>query len=242
MRKTLTRMAPRKSWIAALLNFIALGLGHLYIGRARRALMALLILYAFIFMLAPTGWCASPIGFCAGCLVAFVSGLFIILDAFFLAERNPHPPVRWYMKGYIYTAYAAFFIMTGCVMMEFRGDLFGAETLQFEGPSMDPTLLDGDDVLIDTRYYHQHSPVAGDIVVVRGLHGLTDMRRVKKASGTMVRLVADGKSLGPTDAPMDFTVPLSAIEGRVVAIFFSWDFKRIGMKVGQPALTKQRAF
>ena len=88
-----------------------------------------------------------------------------------------------------------------------------------EGGSMEPTLADGDEVLVDPRAYRRRSPVAGEVVValhpfVRGLRLVKRVARVE--AGGAVALEGDNPGAS-TDGRTLGTVPPEGILGRVTA-------------------------
>lgn len=101
------------------------------------------------------------------------------------------------------------------------------------GPSMEPTLRDGDRVIVDLWTYRRHGPVAGEIAIIDAPGGITIVKRVAsppvERSGIPSRSPFPGAGAGETWYPVvgdnpnrsedsrDFgPVPRSRMRGRVI--------------------------
>jgi len=136
---------PRGSWSAALLTVLLPGLGQLYAGRPRRALLVLLMdaLWATymlqLFLRLPEGrnvWLPATLYWCFRALEA--------ADAVWVARRAAGPP-RWFQRWYVY---ALCVLVLGWVH-QFAVYHAGVRVWRVPTRSMTPTLLPGDLVLTD---------------------------------------------------------------------------------------------
>ena len=88
------------------------------------------------------------------------------------------------------------------------------------GASMEPTLRDGDEVLVDLRAYRRAGPATGDLVLVR--HPFqTDLKIVKRVEAVLAdgRLVLRGDNPGEsTDSRSYGAVAPDRALGRVVLV------------------------
>jgi signal peptidase I len=164
---------PRSRILAALLSLLAPGVGHLYVGQRRRALIIILlnvVLFAAFLagaFLLPPAFRPIAIYAAAGIAVLAIYYLGTIIDAVRLARRDDAAPrVRCYVLiGAMVTVWAA----------NLAPQLVGPAVKQrvpwraFTVPSesMQPTLRVGEWFLADTRYYTTHAPARGDLVTYR---------------------------------------------------------------------------
>lgn len=102
---------------------------------------------------------------------------------------------------------------------------------EIEGPSMEPTLSDGDRVLVVLRAFRGGDPAPGEIVVVDGPDGIPIVKRVTTAPPAAEVPVGSVWIRG--DNPIDSTdsrqfgaIPRQQVRGRVVLRF--WPPGRLG--------------
>src|SRR5437879_7759059 len=150
---------------AAVLSLMLPGLGHLYVGRPRRAaalLGALFVLHAtFIlcwFGWLPRFWIMASIMLLGVCLYSFA-----IIDAALAARRVGDYHKQRYNRWYVYVAIlAADSIVSAALAAAVAATTIGPGYYQVPSASMDPTLRAGDTLLVDTRYYRTHAPARGE--------------------------------------------------------------------------------
>ena len=157
-------------WVAALLTVLAPGLGHIYIGEARRGitLFILVMIADTLLMFAMMGVLARFWMFAVSLAMLAGLWLFIMIDAVRRAYRvrdYPHPGAkRW-------TLYAGAFVVA-CLV--FAAPCIYAVHAQASGqllvlnavtPSMEPTLRVGEYFLADASYYRTRPPSRGEVVV-----------------------------------------------------------------------------
>jgi signal peptidase I len=157
-------------WVAGLLTVLAPGLGHIYLGEARRGitLFILVMIADTLLMFAMMGVLARFWMFAVSLSLLAGLWLYILIDAVRRAYRlrdYPHPsPKRW-------TIYAGAFVIA-CLV--FAAPCIYAVHAQASGqllvlnavtPSMEPTLRVGEYFLADATYYRTRSPSRGDVVV-----------------------------------------------------------------------------
>jgi hypothetical protein len=231
-------MTARKPMAALLLSFLMWGGGHLYVGRAMRFFVAVLIFISIWFILVVGGFLPTFIGYILGLLSTILFGLFYFIDPVILARKTPLPAQRWYMKRTIYVVYFFACISLNDMALAHigpntRADVLGFDFHHLATNAMAPTLLKGDYVLTDTRAYRQTGPVAGDVVQVR--YADKDyIRRVLSVSGKSLRVSTDefsGRSDTNEDLLINVEIPLSAVKGRLTYVVFSSDVKRIRSKI-----------
>ena len=155
----------RKPWLAALLNLLSLGLGFVYVGRARWALFTVVAAPALIGVFAWTRLMFVPLGFAVWGLAIVVLWLGSALIAWRTARRQGAVPLARYQRWYVYVIYFVVVALAYEALLGSRGSIFGYETFRFPSASMLDTLRPGDHIVSDTWRFGRHDPVRGELVV-----------------------------------------------------------------------------
>jgi len=164
---------PRSRFLAALLTFLAPGVGHLYIGQRRRALAIVVIdialLAGFIAgaLVLPPSFAALALYGIAGLGTLLLFALVCVIDAVRLARRDAAAPrVRWYVL--IAATVAVWAVNYG---IELAAPAARAHTpwrtYTVPSGSMEPTLHIGEWFIGDPRWFAGHAPARGDVVTYR---------------------------------------------------------------------------
>ena len=155
---------PRNEALAALLSLLALGLGQVYNGEVRKAV--LLNLAALVTFLVVLGLLFSP-AFALVMPVAVVVGgglwVFAFVDAILGSrKRSESYALRPYNRVLVYVAIVVVALVAReCVTMVLRSQVVQAFRIPSE--AMMPTLLPGDFVFVDKRT-SERTPERGDII------------------------------------------------------------------------------
>ena len=156
----------RKAWVAGLLTFLSIGLGHVYVGKAKGGLLLFLgqgilfIIYALLLIASPLIVLILFIG-CAG-----IYFIFCLLDAIKIARQNKAEyQLRRFNRWYFYLTYwvIASFIIQPIVAAGFKE--YVIQAYKIPAGSMLPTLKIGDMILVDKYIYKMQKPKRGDVVV-----------------------------------------------------------------------------
>jgi signal peptidase I len=157
-------------WIAAFLTLLTPGLGHIYIGQARRGivLFALVIGADVLLMFALMGVLARFWMFAISLVLLMGLWLYIMIDATTRAARMPGQPQYSYNKWPIYAA--AFVLACLVTAIPFYYGVHASAlghlgVFRAASGGMEPTLLHGEYFLADATYYHTHNPSRGDVAV-----------------------------------------------------------------------------
>jgi signal peptidase I len=156
--------------VAALLTVLTPGLGHLYIGQARRGvtLFVLVMIADTLLMFAMMGVLARFWMFAVSLLLLLGLWLFIMIDATTRAYRMRDIPHEGYRK---WPVYAGAFVLA-CLV--FAAPCLYAVHAKASGhllwmnavtASMEPTLREGEYFLADATYYRTRAPSRGDVAV-----------------------------------------------------------------------------
>jgi signal peptidase I len=188
---------------AAVLSLPLPGLGHLYVGRPRRAaalLGALFVLHAtFIlcwFGWLPRFWIVASVMLLGVCLYAFA-----IIDAALAARLAGDYQRQHYNRWYVYVVIlAAAPIVSAALTAAVATVTTGPGYYEVPSASMDPTLRVGDTLLVDTRYYRTHPPARGEVAAYINPRqpGVTFIKRIVALGGDKIavsggHVVIEGK-------------------------------------------------
>lgn len=156
----------RSPAVACLLAVLTTGLGLLYVGRPRAALVVAAIPLALFYFWRLTGLVFMPWGLVTFYFVLFTLWLGLAAWCGVLAKKSSKsvktPSPRWYI-------YLAYFV--GCVtfvLLVVRTHAWlGAEMYSVPSDSMSDTIDRGDFVIADTWAYWNRRPQRGDVVIFR---------------------------------------------------------------------------
>ena len=164
---------PRSRFLAALLTFLAPGVGHLYIGQRRRAL-AIVVIDVVLFagfiagaLILPPSFAALAIYGIAGLATLLLFALACIIDAVRLARRDAAAPrVRWYVL--LAAIVAVWAVNYGIELVAPAARAHTPwRTYTVPSGSMEPTLHIGEWFIGDPRWFAGHAPARGDVVTYR---------------------------------------------------------------------------
>jgi signal peptidase I len=165
------RRAP-SAWLAALLTVLTPGLGHLYIGQARRGitLFVLVMIADTLLMFAMMGVLARFWMFATSFTLLVGLWLFILFDAVLRARRTPPSALQGQNRWTIYVGafvLACLVFAAPCIyalQAKASGRLLW---LSVTSSSMEPTLEAGEYFLADATYYRGRLPMRGEVAVYR---------------------------------------------------------------------------
>ena len=157
-------------WVTALLTVLTPGLGHIYIGQARRGviLFVLVIMADTLLMFAMMGVLARFWMFAVSLGLLLGLWLYILFDAIQSAQRMRDHPHEGHHR---WVTYAGAFVLA-CVV--FAGPCVYALHARTSGQllwlnavntSMEPTLRLGEYFLADATYYRSRHPSRGEVAV-----------------------------------------------------------------------------
>jgi signal peptidase I len=157
-------------WITALLTVLTPGLGHIYLGEARRGitLFVLVMIADTLLMFAMMGVLARFWMFAVSLGLLLGLWLYIMVDAIGRAYRMRGYPHEGYNR---WTTYAGAFILAcvifaaPCVYAVHANASGQLLVLNAVTPSMEPTLRVGEYFLADASYYRSRAPSRGDVAV-----------------------------------------------------------------------------
>jgi signal peptidase I len=162
----LIRKKKRRPFLAAIATFGVFGLGQLYNGKPRKAIVAYAMLLAIgVFFI------VAPISARFSWLVVYLAlqlllCLILIVDAVRDARREREINLRWYNRWYLYLA---LMIIQAFVILPLQVKLCKLSTAAYSIPvgSMKPTIEIGDKLIADMKAYKKLPPQRGDLLIFR---------------------------------------------------------------------------
>jgi signal peptidase I len=158
---------PRRVWLAGLLSFFTIGLGHIYSGKAKRGVLLYFgnsVIWAIFLPLIILKFNAFILFLFA--FTGFAYFICIMIDAIKAAKENSTSYIlKKYNRWYIYLA---LFVFTNLVIQPAASTWVKEDILQafkISSGGMIPTLLVGDHILVNKYIYKRRNPQRGDIVV-----------------------------------------------------------------------------
>jgi len=147
---------------AALVSAVVPGSGQFILGKRR---LGILMLGAFGALTLATYFFRLPAtykGYLASLFILLALGLYSVCDALQGSSKiTSARPSRWWLWAFLPIG---FLLIAVDYVLLFRAA--GFRDFSIPSTSMQPTLVPGDRFIVDTRYYSNHDPTYGDIVVI----------------------------------------------------------------------------
>ncbi len=159
----------RKPFLAALLSVITPGLGQVYNGQLIKGIVFCYLPLLILSLLALTGGQYHFYGMIALLGFAVVAYLFIIGEALFVARKKKEILLKSYNKWYYYLLFAVAAVGINMITEDIlKIDPFeGTKAYNIASGAMIPTCLIGDRIIVDLKYYTEHDPQKGEIIVFK---------------------------------------------------------------------------
>jgi signal peptidase I len=218
----------RSRLVAALLSLIAPGVGHLYVGAPRRALVIVLAMLALFPIVLGAAALVPPrfhavmvfIGVLLG--VMALAYLVVIVDAARLAGRAAGVRLPWFvLLAAVVGLWVSNFIVSSASQL--IKDQLPWRIFSIPSTSMEPTLRLGELLLADTKYYARQAPARGDLAIylLPSDKATIYLKRIVALPGDRIRF-QDGRAvvngvtaaepfarLGPADAFLNTTAEVT---------------------------------
>lgn len=159
----------RKPIIAALLSLFFVGLGQIYNGQIKKAIIFYLINFLLPILLFFTQLKNHFYG------LIFISGIIPIvfhlsnaIEALITSTKLKNITLKKYNKWYIYVSYLILVSLLGVSLYSsdfFRKEVIGLKPYVIPSESMSPTLNRNDRIIADLKYYKTNRPQRGDVIV-----------------------------------------------------------------------------
>jgi len=150
---------PRRPWVAALLTLFSTGLGHLYVGEAKRGIILFTINQFVYFAVVVSSLLVTPNFFFFAIFIALSVWIFCIIDATLIAKKKkgayqPKSYNNWYMPVAYFIVFSL--LISPLVSRVIRTDF--VEAFRIPSGAMVPTLAVGDHLLVDKFIYGPRIP------------------------------------------------------------------------------------
>ena len=157
---------PRKPWVAGLLTFFTIGLGHLYCGNIKKGLilfvggqMFSVLGFSSFHLYAPVGpiiAIIAGISYLIYCISDSIKGARLFGSSYYLKKYN-----KWYV--YLLCWFIASFVIQTIVETTVKINI--AQAYKIPSGAMRPTLQVGDHIIADKFTYRNSEPKRGDIAI-----------------------------------------------------------------------------
>jgi len=155
--------------IAAALSLVAPGLGQLYNGQILKGIIFFLAFFPIPAIIFLAGIQGQFVGLAAFLISTSCLWLFVIVEAFFAAKSKKEVVLKGYNKWPIYLL--IILLMNGGLFVprdvaaNFASDVFGFRVYKIPAGSMEPTVLIGDHLITDSKYFKNNEPQRRDLVI-----------------------------------------------------------------------------
>jgi signal peptidase I len=153
----------RKAWLAGVLSALVPGVGQLY-NQEIRKFVFVLIVFNFFGTLALALILSTPWALIAYPVIVFFAWIGVILDAGFSAKRINNVNLAWFNRWYIYVGVWIISQLLSGTTASFVKDV-AFETFKFPSSSMQPTIREGDYILVQKHREDPSRFTHGDIVL-----------------------------------------------------------------------------
>ncbi len=160
----MTSTQKRNPLIASLLSLGTPGLGQIYNGQIIKGIIFYCIFLLWVAIVSITRLHHSFQGTLIFVLVALCIQLIFIGDALFVAIKTKRIILRFFNKWYFYLL----IIILNMIINSFiQADALGVKAFKVSSSSMSPTLLVGDNIIVDIKYFKFKKPQRGDVILFK---------------------------------------------------------------------------
>jgi len=154
----------RSPLTAFILSFLTPGVGQLYNGQLKKAVSFYLLELVLSGVMSFAGLFFSFFGMltCGGILIGYT--IFVMVDAFINAKRLQIIKAKKYNKWYLYLLIILINISLIQPLLE-QFIIPPVKSYKIPAQSMAPTLMVGDHIIVNKKYYTNQSPERGDVVI-----------------------------------------------------------------------------
>ncbi len=163
----MSNLRKRSGILASFLSFFVPGLGFLYSGKLRLALISifgLFFTYCFLF------WSRIPlypVGYLLTSTILFVIWIAIVVGSYRVSKKNSPCQLNSYQSWYSYILFIVFSELVFGVSGHYKAAVFGYESFYIPSAAMSDTIQRGDYIMSDTWAYTKSEPERGDIIIFK---------------------------------------------------------------------------
>ena len=168
--------------IASILNLFGVGLGYIYVGRIRSAIILACCFIGIVALASWLGLIFDPVGIYVVIAIVVFVRLFPFVHCPLIAVHEKTAPKKFYNVWWFYGLWiiVPWFFSQG--LLDARAVLFGYEPFNVPSMSMSPTLQRRDFIMVDTWSFKKSGIEAGDIFVFK-LNDQIGTKYVKRIVG-----------------------------------------------------------
>ena len=181
-----TEATSKKLLFIAFLSLVFPGAGHLLLHRYRKACVLLLLFSLIILSYFPLRVPRSLAGLLFLVIGVLVLCFFTVVDVCY-SRQNKNRPSQWWLLVLLPVTLIAVSTHSNWLLRA-----SGFQVFQVPSESMAPTVPRGGRLIVDRRYYQNHSPAHGDIVVFLNPQSFYIIKRVIAQGGETIE-GKDGK-------------------------------------------------
>jgi signal peptidase I len=157
--------------VAAVLSLVTPGLGQLYNGQILKGISFFLAFLLIQVVLSLARLPSEFMGLVASLVIAIAIWIFAVAEAFSAAKRRPGFVLKGYNRWYIYLLIVLLVLgilnFLPASAAKIASDAFGFKARKISTGSMEPTLLTGDLIMTDLKYFNKHMPQRRDLVIIQ---------------------------------------------------------------------------
>jgi signal peptidase I len=227
MQKTTLNTRP---WLAGLASLLLPGSGHLYVGRPKRFIVIFGAAVLFYCGLGIAGKLSS-FTFYITALAGLCGGtIFTAADAYRISSTGTAIRKQWFQKWWMYVILLLLLMSLLEIFRATRESALGFGVYRAPGELMEPAILQGETILVDTNAFQNAPPKVGQIVVYQNSTSRAlFIKRITAVNGNSVQLDWEDKSMLALDDKKQ--TPTADLKGRVTSILWSNGDGRIGKDV-----------
>jgi len=208
------RLHPVLAFFAGVLGF-----GYVYAGKIKLA-FAYIATLAFVLLVAAwTRWIVDPLAWYPIMLVVVAIVLVPIVHPVVIAWGRPTVVRNRYNRWWFYLLWVVgFAAVSETVSVTNRATTLGYDIFRLPSGSMEPTLVPGDWIVVDSWRYFSVPPAFADVVVYRSDDEITYLKRIVGLPGDTLEM--SGRVLVRNGSPVDepyIHEPLPGLPGRGIA-------------------------
>jgi signal peptidase I len=215
-------MKKRKPFLAAILSLLFPGVGQIYNGQLRKAIIFIFISLFLPSLLYFTGLQYSFYGLVfIGIISVGFFYFYVVIDAVLVSRQVKETVLKPYNRWFIYIAFA----VVSLLISEFNTSEFIGYAVRgikaFKNPTsgMEQTMLVGDHFYVNLKAYKDKLPANGDVIVFRYPEDTTKnfIKRVMAAEGDTIeiqnkKVIVNGKAIDDTHASFQDKKIIPALE------------------------------
>ena len=156
----------RRPILALLLSFLTPGLGQIYNGQAKRGIVLYSAVLLLAILLSFTDLYLNFHGLILSLAVLVGFSLFVMLDALYNAIKLKEVTIKKYNQWYFYLI---IILLQSFLITPLTKAVLPLKAYKIPASSMEPTLLVGDHIIIDNKYYKDKKPERWGLIVFRTL-------------------------------------------------------------------------